>query len=294
MSRARLTHVARVISIFSTRGYCGQQTDYISCSLHPLRTVLSDLEDSNNIKADYVSSDILHASRQFATSEFCRHLYSLRDRRIEQRNESVTIDEDMYFFVCYLCYLYSMKDVCESTRLVYWEQMRRYCDSILAVLNDNWSSGWIAHFVFTYCHLLHDSRYYLTRKLSHVDFKNNLSNMDVGIFGDIIRYVAGLAHRDSPFPYFDDLAKISHDLIEDTKKEAIFAKSACFCIVLLCDERCASQDAAHIYGISKYDRRRKREHPWHWRQMVPRPPSLGNRLALHCGTALPTATKGFE
>ncbi|KAF9555765.1 hypothetical protein CPC08DRAFT_711722 [Agrocybe pediades] len=221
------------------------------------------------MKADYVSSGILQALQLFPTFEFLKAILEL------------PWSFGHSFIHYYFQYLYCIKDVCESMRLMYWERMQQYCESILALLDNNWSSDWAAHFVFAYGHLLHDLRYLLPRKVSHVDFTTHLEHMDVGAFGYTMLYTIGLATSvGGPYLYFNDITKISHDLMGDTEKEAIFAKSACFCLTLLCDERSASEDTGLIYGIARHDRRKKREHPWHWRQMVPRPPSPGNRLVL--------------
>ncbi|KAF9553500.1 hypothetical protein CPC08DRAFT_226653 [Agrocybe pediades] len=277
LSGVQLSHVACVISIFST--HHGPQTGYVSCSLAPLRKVLSALQDSepDDMKTDYVSSDILQASQQFPMFEFIKPflLYS----RVEQRDLIPPLHNDWSFLFTYLAYLYHIKDVCESTRLIYREQMQQYCESVLAVLDDNLSGDWNAHFIFAYCYLLHDLCYRLPRKLSHVNLFRELDSIYVGAFSGTILDFIGLGHKDSPFPYFDDTVnKIFHDLIGDTKNEAIIAKSASFCLALLCDERHASHDADCIFGIPKHIRRKKRDRPR--RQMVPRLPSIGNRLVL--------------
>ncbi|KAF9558754.1 hypothetical protein CPC08DRAFT_547892 [Agrocybe pediades] len=158
--------------------------------------------------------------------------------------------------------------------------MRQYCECTLAVLDDDLSNNWDAHLVFMYYHLLHDPRYCLPWKLSYVNLNDDLSGMNVGGFGVTILHATGLMYGDSLAQYSNNITEIFHDLIGDIKMEEIFAKSASFCLALLCDEQCASQDVGHIYGIDRHDRRKKREHPWHWRQMVPRTSSLGNRLAL--------------
>ncbi|KAF4621665.1 hypothetical protein D9613_012829 [Agrocybe pediades] len=281
LSRMRLSHAAHVISIYST--HCGQQMGYVSCSWGPMMNLLSQVQDPDNMKADYVSSDILQASQRFPVFEFFRPLllYDRKEALDQIPSSTESSYEDRDFIMCYLDYLYYVKDVCKSTRLVYWEHMRQYCKCVLAVLDDNLSGKWKAYFAFVYYHLLHDPHYRLPRKLSYLGLSYSVSCMDVGVFGDTIARVVGLlGNGDSLGPYSDDITKISHDLIGDSKKEAIFAMSASFCLAVLCDERSASQEVDRLYGISRHDRRKKREHPWHWRQMVPRPPSLRNRLVL--------------
>ncbi|KAF4621673.1 hypothetical protein D9613_012822 [Agrocybe pediades] len=200
--KVRLSHVALVISIFSSesasnfdwftsdrvffggvQAHHGQQT----CILHssqickPIIEVLSELRKPDNMKANYVSSDILQALQLFPTFKLLKAIllppFSF---------------EGHIFIRYYFQYLYCIKDMCESTRLMYWERMRQYCESILALLDNTWSSDWPAHFVFAYGHLLHDPRYLLPRKLSNVYFTTHLRHMDVGNFGYIMLFIIGL------------------------------------------------------------------------------------------------------
>ncbi|KAF4621687.1 hypothetical protein D9613_012816 [Agrocybe pediades] len=274
LSREQLSHVARIISIFS-KAHCGQQTGHIyrlwSISSIFLR-VLGDLwKNPDSMKADYVSSDILQAAQQFPIFEFIKPFLSYG------RTKDWMLS-GWEFIGLYIYYLYCIKDVCESTRLVYWEQIRGYCECVWAVLDDNWSSDWKAHFIYAYHHLLHDPCYRLPPKISYVHLHEDFSNIHVGTFGETILHVTGMNNR---LGYYEDMVKISCDLIGSIKEEEIFAKSASFCLALLCDERYANlEDAGRIYGTDGHDRRKKREHPWHWHQMVSRAPSLGNRLAL--------------
>ncbi|KAF9552545.1 hypothetical protein CPC08DRAFT_269148 [Agrocybe pediades] len=106
LSKTRLSHVARAISIFST--HRNQQMSYVSCSqflIEPIEKVLSYLKKPDNMKADYVSSDILQASRQFPMAEFFKPflLYDLREH----------CDQiDFAFILPYLQYLYSIVEGC--------------------------------------------------------------------------------------------------------------------------------------------------------------------------------------
>ncbi|KAF9540920.1 hypothetical protein CPC08DRAFT_468195 [Agrocybe pediades] len=72
LSRTQLSHVARVISIFST--HHGQQTHILySWQIYePITQVLSELGKPDNMKADYVSSDILQALQLFPTFAFLK------------------------------------------------------------------------------------------------------------------------------------------------------------------------------------------------------------------------------
>ncbi|KAF4611760.1 hypothetical protein D9613_003592 [Agrocybe pediades] len=266
LSRARLSHVARVISIFSTQH--DQQgsriTFLISKPIGRLKR-LAELEKSDTMKGDYVSFDILQAAQQFPTFEYFTPLLLSTSHPREpphwQRQANIPdMLADHIFIRDYFDYIYAIKD---------------------AFLDDNLSGNWSAHFVFMYCDLLHDPRYCLPRKLSYVDLDGHgFSNINVGMFGYTIPHNTGPTY--GPRPYFNDIVKIFHELIGDIKRETIFAMSASFCLSLLCD---GSQNADHIYGITRIttarrDHRKKRDHPWHWRQTVPRPPSLGNRLTL--------------
>ncbi|KAF9541766.1 hypothetical protein CPC08DRAFT_730751, partial [Agrocybe pediades] len=228
LSKEWLSHVARTISMFS---------------------ILSKLEEPDNMKADYVSSEILQAAGQFRTSEFFKPLfaYSYTGRRWPEDADQVLplpFLNSLLFIQPYFQYMYYIKDMSEPTKLVYSEQMRQYCKCALAVLDDDLSSNCAAHLVFLYYHLLHDPRYRLTRKLSYVDLYRDLSGMNVGVYGYSICHVERMPYRDSPYPYpySNDITEIFHDLIGDIKMEEIFAKSASFCLALLCDEQCASQD----------------------------------------------------
>ncbi|KAF4621658.1 hypothetical protein D9613_012805 [Agrocybe pediades] len=249
LSRDRLSHVARVISFFS------------------------NIMKPDSRIADPVSLDILQALQQFPVFEFFKYLlsYGVIPDTGPWGQERYWYN-DRSFIMTYFHYLYCIKDICESTRLIYWEQIREYCECVLTVLEDDWSGDWTVHFAFTYHHLLHDPRYHLPRKFSFLDIGSKWGNtglMDLGTFGDTICYVTTATHR-----YSDDIIKISHDLIGDIKKEAIFAKSACCCLALLCDEGRANRDSGGIYEIARHDRRNQREHPWYWRQMSPTLPSL--------------------
>ncbi|KAF4612394.1 hypothetical protein D9613_003564 [Agrocybe pediades] len=259
LSKAQLSH-----------SHHGQETDIGNSMIRPLDFALVRLSDSNNMKADYVSSDIVQITRQFPMFEFGKPLLTYGRTRAQYSSYI-----DWEFLQNYLHYLYYIKDVSEATTLVYWEQLRQYCECVLAVLDDHWAGDWSAHFVYAYSHLLHGARCRLPRKLSYVDLVSDL-DMDVGAFGEtILRLMIWSLH-----PHFDEIAKLSRDLMDDIKQGAIFAMSASFCLALLCNEQTASRAAGRIYGISGNDRHKKREHPWRWRHMLPGRRSVGNRLSM--------------
>ncbi|KAF9545405.1 hypothetical protein CPC08DRAFT_700183 [Agrocybe pediades] len=268
LSKAQLYHIVCVLSFFST--HRGRQKHPGAYLWYPISQILIDIRNPDNMKANYVSSETLRATQQFPTFEFFQPLFSgfcTTEPPMEQ-----------FFINDYFEYLYAIKDVCESTRLIYWEQMQQYCKCVLAVLDDKFSSDLDAHFVFVYTHLLHDPRYRLPRKLSYINFDDAYFT----VFTNTVLNVTGLQFMDSPYPYFDDITKIFHDLIGNIKKEVIFEKAATFCLASLCNERHTRPDGYYIHGIAGYDQHKKREHPWHWRQVVPRLPSpqAGNRLVL--------------
>ncbi|KAF9540108.1 hypothetical protein CPC08DRAFT_756270 [Agrocybe pediades] len=272
LSRAQLSHVARVIHIFST--HHGQETDTGYSMKLPLTDVLARLSDPgpNGVKADCVSSDIVQATRHFPMFKFTRPLLMYG-----YTEDQVSLIVDSLFLQPYLGYLKYIKDVCESTTSVYRETMRQYCECVLTVLNEQLSGNWRAHFVYAYYHLLSGVRHLLPQKFAYLDLAWDLG-MDIGPFGNTIVRVM---QRSSPEnSCVDDIVKMSHHFVGDIKQAEIFAMSVCFCLVSLFDERTASRAAGRIYGISGNDRQKKRDHPWRWRQMVPRRHSFGDRLVM--------------
>ncbi|KAF9558753.1 hypothetical protein CPC08DRAFT_547899 [Agrocybe pediades] len=109
LSRERLSHVACVISFFST--HCDQPTGhpfYSPSMIQPIHSVLSKLEKPDNMKADYVSSEILQAAGQFRTSEFFKPLfaYSYTGRRWpEDADQVLTFLNSLLFIQPYFHYL---------------------------------------------------------------------------------------------------------------------------------------------------------------------------------------------
>ncbi|KAF9552951.1 hypothetical protein CPC08DRAFT_714157 [Agrocybe pediades] len=289
LPRVRLSHVALGMSLLSSHydAVIGlRDCRYFSGAiLTAIANVVLKLKESANMNADYISSDILRAAQQFPMAECCTFVFSNTSRVPEFQQLKDTSEQYLRFF---LEYLYYIKDVCESTRLMYWEHMRHYCQSVLTMFQDefnNWSSN--AHFVFAYYRLLHNPCYHLPRKLSYVNIDDHIRGVcRLGVSDDytIQKLNVGISksHPDilQPCLHLEDIAKISCDLIGDIQKEAIFAMAADFCLEVLCNEQRIRRDAGRIYGLTRHDRRRRREHPWHWRQMVPRPPSLQNRVAL--------------
>ncbi|KAF9539038.1 hypothetical protein CPC08DRAFT_504472 [Agrocybe pediades] len=80
--------------------------------------------------------------------------------------------------------------------------------------------------------------------------------------------------------YLGDILEISNDLTKGTKREAIFALSASFCLAFLCDNRSTAPDTRRILEATGIDQHRRREHPWCWRRMISRRCSLGNQPVI--------------
>ncbi|KAF9554094.1 hypothetical protein CPC08DRAFT_767009 [Agrocybe pediades] len=239
LSRAQLFHIARVISYFSTpRPHQGAEFDkrFTRVTL-PIGHILAKFYENPDItKADCVSSDILEAVDLFPTFSFFvpmlgHHshwhydwhlvLYSARD---------------------YFSYLYFIKDVCESTKIVYSEQMRQYCKCVLAVLDDDYSGHWKAHFLYAYYHLWRDPRHSLLERLSsRFDVMPNFEYdcAECRTFSYSLSKVMGSARGSA---ISDDIIIISYDLTEGDKQASIFAMSASYCLASLCDKQSAGPD----------------------------------------------------
>ncbi|KAF9553802.1 hypothetical protein CPC08DRAFT_216323 [Agrocybe pediades] len=113
LSRALLSHVARVISLFSKAHSVSQQKNQFSDSWaqeKPFEQVLRKLKNSDNMKADYVSSDILQASQQFATFEFFTPLLTCDIPKLPNGTSSMG-DNDKQFIRSYFYYLYYIECV---------------------------------------------------------------------------------------------------------------------------------------------------------------------------------------
>ncbi|KAF9552236.1 hypothetical protein CPC08DRAFT_296619 [Agrocybe pediades] len=209
--------------------------------------------------AGFVSSDILQVAQEFPIFEFSESLLLL-----------TTVGssfECLVFLGSYLCYLNLVKDVCELARLVYLEQICQYCECVLSVLEQSLSDDWNAHFIYSYFHLL--------PALYHGMVPNGsvLDRMRTVGFGIGIIHVA----LQSASPYRHEIPGISYGLTGDRKLERIFALSASFCVDLLCDKADTSRDVRHISRIMATNHRKRRVHPWRWRQLYTRR-SLCNQL----------------
>ncbi|KAF4612278.1 hypothetical protein D9613_003584 [Agrocybe pediades] len=248
LSRARLFHIARVISYFLTpKAQQDAEFDDVSTSItQPIGDVISSQFNGNPdiTKANYVSSDILEAVDLFPTFSFFVHFLGPCSHRKR--------DVMFHFAKGYIKYLYYIKDVCESTKLVYSEQMQQYCKCVLAVLDNDYSGNWKAHFLYSYYHLLRDPRHSLPEELSYAIFHMlpTFDNCAECTFGQAICNIIPL---DSDGNNSLDIIRISHDLTEGIKQASIFAMSASYCLALLCDEQSVRQDWHLMSKTSLFD-----------------------------------------
>ncbi|KAF9539337.1 hypothetical protein CPC08DRAFT_770988 [Agrocybe pediades] len=211
LSRAQLFHISRVISYFSTPK--AQQDDRFNWGPTNITLPISHIISKNPdiTKADCVSSDILEAVDLFPTFSFfipfLGHGYG---------NQYLLLK----FARDYFEYLYFIKDVCESTKLVYLEQIQQYCKCVLAVLDNTFSCNWKAHFLYAYYHLLHDPHHSLPEELFDI-WPDNLPTFDMCAecaFGNAIAIIRWPS-PDSEL--FHDIMRISHNLTEGIKQASI-------------------------------------------------------------------------
>ncbi|KAF4617337.1 hypothetical protein D9613_006430 [Agrocybe pediades] len=214
ISASRLLHISRVISIFSGRRE--QEIEVSYSIISPIDHILKQRADCNNANL-CTSSDILQVARQFPIAEFSKPLLT----------GHVRIDQ--YFFGGFLHYLGFVKYTSEAAQSVYLEQVRKYCECVLSVLEDHLADDWKAHFVFAYYHLLPDSRHRLPYRLSYRHWRIHWFTNT--IWGETMSVLDRIPDGDN----LDEIPQISHDLTEDIKQKKIFALAASFCIDFLCD-----------------------------------------------------------
>ncbi|KAF4612417.1 hypothetical protein D9613_004597 [Agrocybe pediades] len=246
LSALRLLHISRLISIFSGRRE-------------------QDIERADRNSANlYTSSDILQVARQFPIAEFSKPLLTGHGTQWEvqqrQRDVPYAVRIDQYFLRYFLSYLDFVKYTSEAAQSAYSEQVRKYCECVLSVLEDHLANDWKAHFVFAYYHLLHDSRYHLPRRLSDHRLGNE-------IFERTIWQVLIDEWHASNYT-LDEILHISRDLTEGIKQEKIFALAASFCIDFLCDERRLSREVNHLSKTMGINRRKMGDHPWCWHHIL--------------------------
>ncbi|KAF4612360.1 hypothetical protein D9613_004608 [Agrocybe pediades] len=235
LSALRLLHMSRLISIFA--GRCEEEIEVSSSIFSPIHHFLEQWADCNSANL-YTSSDILQVARQFPIAEFSKPLLT----------GHVRIDQ--HFLGCFLDYLGFVKYTSEAAQSVYLEQVRKYCECVLSVLEDHLADDWKVHFVFAYHHLLRaNSRHRLPYRHSSHCFADEP-------FGQTMWAVT------CSVP--DDILQISHDLTEGIKQDKIFALATSFCIDFLCDERRLSREANHLSRAMGINRRKMGDHPWCW------------------------------
>ncbi|KAF4611426.1 hypothetical protein D9613_004435 [Agrocybe pediades] len=293
LSAVRLRHIARSIEFFSSEPPHWSDIPY--AVVLPLTLLRMDSNFSTASRADYFSFDILQAAQQFPIFEFAKGpLLTKLTCRSEKSKRGV----DLQFLRYYLSYLNSIKEVCESAMLVYMEQMRQYCECVLFALENHFSNDWEAHFIYSYYHLQFLTRPDCPASSGRSSSIINLTccGMDIGTFGTAVIFMAGeesslpfsrnLINIRNSLSYFREISQISYDLTKGLKQEAIFSKSACFCLAFLCNEKSTSQDARRISRIMKIDERQRRVgHPWRWRRMRVLRRSIGDHgraIVLTC------------
>ncbi|KAF4611551.1 hypothetical protein D9613_004493 [Agrocybe pediades] len=255
-SAVRVQHITRSIDMVSTTFKHGgiQALDDTAICLASASKLLTGIRQEspgsihnlNGTMPSNIYSDFLQAARQLPTFDLIKQ----------------------YFLPFYLERLRSDKDIQESARLIYLQHIRLYCDAVLSLLEDELSNDWKAHFVLPW---------------KSMGIRKFL-RWDRGTFCDFVYRISldaelmpGSWSLDN---YFSDILEISNDLTKGTKREAILALSASFCVAFLCDNRSTTADTRHIFKYTGIDQRRRREHPWRWRRMIPRRRSLGNQPVI--------------
>ncbi|KAF9554833.1 hypothetical protein CPC08DRAFT_712586 [Agrocybe pediades] len=217
-----------------------------------------------------ISSDFLQAALQFP-------LFNL----IKQMHTDPARHESGYaylreFLSRYLWYLRSLKDVRECSWLIYLQQVWQYCEAVLSLLEEDFSNDWKAHFIYAYYHLLGPRLCRYSPFTVTLQVRRLLPWKD-GTFDNFIYDISSQAKVRSFNNYLTDILEISNDMTKGTKREAIFALSASFCLAFLCDNQSTASDTCRIFEATEIDQRRRREHPWRWRRMISRRRSLGNQ-----------------
>ncbi|KAF4612072.1 hypothetical protein D9613_004607 [Agrocybe pediades] len=272
LSASRLLHISRMISLFAGRRE--REIDISYSIVYPISHVMSWLNDSNS--AEYISSDILQAARQFPICAFTKPLLTVLGMQWELKQGEPRIppaSTDQAFLGYFLRYLGFVKDTSESIRLVYLEQIQKYCECVISVLEDHLAYNWKAHFIFAYYHLLPGSRYGIPYRLSH--FRMSNEPFDNTIWDATMQGKGSISESHN----LEEILEISYDLTEGVKQAIIFALAASFCIDFLCNERTATREANHpsrTMGINRHGR--MGDHPWCWHHIVLRR-FQGNRLA---------------
>ncbi|KAF4612326.1 hypothetical protein D9613_004623 [Agrocybe pediades] len=260
LSASQLLHLSRLISIFSV---------FLGTS-----TLLAG--DTDILHNNFTNSPCCVSAWQFPISEFSKPLLTVLYMQRNSKQEPPGIPSvytDQVFLGYFLRYLGFVKDATEATQLVYLEQVRKYCECVLSVLEDSLAENWKAHLIFAYCHLLHDPRYRLPYRLSYHRLGDE--PFDNTIWNAMMWGLGSIPEGDN----IDEIIQISHDLTDGIKQDKIFALAASFCIDFLCNERRTSREANHLSKAMGINRRKMGDHPWCWCHIGLRC-FQGNRLAL--------------
>ncbi|KAF9550449.1 hypothetical protein CPC08DRAFT_323142 [Agrocybe pediades] len=234
------------------------------------------IHDFNGEKASYVSSDFLQAALEFPTFDLIKQMHT------DPVRHECGYTYLWHFLSDYLTCLRSLKDIRESARLIYLQQIRQYCEAVLSLLEDDLSNDWKAHFIYAYYHLLGP----------HLCQASTRETLEVRqflprggrTFGDFVYCISSHAEvvpgSRSFDNYLGDILEISNDSTKGAKREAIFALSASFCLAFLCDNRSTTPDTRRIFEATGIDQCRRREHPWRRRRMISRRRSLGSQPVI--------------
>ncbi|KAF9536740.1 hypothetical protein CPC08DRAFT_565077 [Agrocybe pediades] len=171
--------------------------------------------------------------------------------------------------------------------------MSQYCKGVLSALEDDFSDSWMLHFFYAFWHLspllsplcpYKIAHWRLEDTFGHV-MRSTLSTNDSDaerlayIIAEIIGFWEDQIYQQKYYNFRPDIHRISFQLTKGIKQKVIFAKSAAFCLAFLCDEGSTSPEARSITKIMGIDQRKRRKHPWRWRQLSPRR-SLHNQLIV--------------
>ncbi|KAF9559630.1 hypothetical protein CPC08DRAFT_506914 [Agrocybe pediades] len=288
VSAMRVQHSTRLISVVNTtfkhNGLQALDDDmaaWLLSAIKLLATIQQEsrdtIHDLNGKKARYCSSEFLQAASEFPTFDLIKKMHT--DPAHHQSGYTC-----LWCFLSYYLRFLCSVDVQESARKIYLQQIRQYCEAVLSLLEDDLANNWKAHFIYASYHLLRphlcqydivDSKFWGIRRFLPQEGDS---------FNDFIYYMswhARIMRGSQPFNnYLSDILEISNDMTKGTKREAIFALSASFCLAFLCDNRSTAPDTRCIFEATGIDQRRRREHPWRWRRMISRRHSLGNQPVI--------------
>ncbi|KAF4611469.1 hypothetical protein D9613_004459 [Agrocybe pediades] len=282
LSAVPVQHSTHLISMVSTTfkhngvQALGDDMAHWLCSAYQLLAPIKQeswrtIHDLNGEKARYVSSEFLQTALEFPTFDLVKKMHT--DPARHQSRYGYLWE----FLSYYLTLLLSVKDVQESARQIYLQQIRQYCEAVLSLLEDDFSNNWKDHFMYAYYHLL---RPHLCQSGSGFLKIRRFLPLWGDSFGDFVHSISSNAYPQCFDNYLIDIIEMSNDLTKGTKQEAIFAFSASFCLAFLCNNQSTARDTRRIFEATGIDQRRRREKPWRWRRMISRRRSLGNQPVI--------------